>query len=82
MLTAPVVWADRWDVRREIAEGSREIRRERREAIREIARADSPWDSNPGFAIPHNELRETGSERKTLKSVDRPWRVSSPITVF
>ena len=36
-------WADRWDVRREIAEGNREIRRERREAVREIANADSLW---------------------------------------
>jgi hypothetical protein len=41
LLTASVAWADRWDVRREIAEGNREIRRERREAVREIWRARS-----------------------------------------
>jgi hypothetical protein len=41
LVPASLARADRWDVRREIAEGNREIRRERREALREIARADS-----------------------------------------
>ena len=34
-LSASVAWADRWDVRREIAEGNREIRRELRGEMRE-----------------------------------------------
>jgi hypothetical protein len=45
LVTASPAWTDRWDVRREIAEGNREIRRERREAVRDIARADSPWEA-------------------------------------
>ena len=47
--------ADRWDVRREVAEGNREIRQERREAVREIASADSRWEAR-------REIREAGRE--------------------
>jgi rRNA maturation endonuclease Nob1 len=55
VLAAPAAWADRWDVRREIAEGNREIRQERREAVREIMTADSAWEAR-------REVREAGRE--------------------
>jgi hypothetical protein len=55
LFASPVAQADRWDVRREIAEGNREIRHERREAVREIVNADSPWEAR-------HEMREAGRE--------------------
>jgi hypothetical protein len=55
VLIPGVSQADRWDVRREIAEGDREIRQERREAVREIASADSAWEAR-------REIREAGRE--------------------
>jgi hypothetical protein len=56
LLLAPcLAQADRWDVRREIGEGNREIRQERREAVREVAAADSPWEAR-------HEIREGGRE--------------------
>ena len=59
--------ADRWDVRQEAAEGNREIRRERREAVREIANADSPWEAR-------QEIREAHREVHGLVAVDRGRR--------
>lgn len=55
VVAAPAAWADRWDVRREMAEGNREIRQERREAAREILTADSAWEAR-------REIREAGRE--------------------
>jgi hypothetical protein len=55
LLVPCLAQADRWDVRREVAEGNREIRQERREAVREIATADSPWEAR-------QEIREAGRE--------------------
>ena len=55
LLTAASVEAQRWEVRREIAEGNREIRRERREARREILNADSEWEMR-------REIREGARE--------------------
>ena len=55
VLAAPAARADRWDVSREIAEGNREIRQERREAAREILSADSAWEAR-------REIREAGRE--------------------
>jgi hypothetical protein len=56
LLLAPcLAQADRWDVRGELAEGNREIRQERREAIAEIATADTPWEAR-------HEIREGGRE--------------------
>ena len=55
ILATPAAWADRWDVRREMAEGNREIRQERREATREIMSADSAWEAR-------QEIREAGRE--------------------
>lgn len=69
MLLTPVVgFADRWDVRREIAEGNREIRRERREAVREIARADSPWEARREIREAHHEIsREHREQRREVR---------------
>jgi hypothetical protein len=74
LLAAAPVWADRWDVRREVAEGNREIRRERREARREILEADSPWEMR-------REIREAGREigrerRERRREVNREVRQS------
>jgi hypothetical protein len=73
--TASVAWADRWDVRREIAEGNREIRRERREAIREIARADSPWEARREIREAHREIRR--EQREKRREVRREVREST-----
>jgi hypothetical protein len=75
LMTASVVWADRWDVRREIAEGNREIRRERREAIREIARADSPWEARREIREAHREIRR--EQREKRREVRREVREST-----
>lgn len=64
LMTASVAWADRWDVRRELAEGNREIRRERREAVREIARADSPWEARREIREAHREIRREQREKR------------------
>ena len=64
LLSVPVAWADRWDVRREIAEGNREIRRERREALREIARADSPREARREYWEGHREIRRDQREKR------------------
>lgn len=64
LLTASVAWADRWDVRREIAEGNREIRRERREAYREISRADSRWEARREIREAHREIRREQYEKR------------------
>lgn len=62
--SAPPAWADRWDVRREIAEGNREIRRERREALREIANADSRWEVRREIREAHREIRREQREKR------------------
>jgi hypothetical protein len=70
LLLAPcLAQADRWDVRREIADGNREIRQERREAMNEVASADSRWEAR-------HEIREGGREirherRETRREVRR-----------
>src|SRR5262245_59360574 len=64
LLTASAVWADRWDIRREVAEGNREIRRERREARREILRADSPWEMRREFREAGREIRREQREKR------------------
>ena len=64
LLMPAVGWADRWDVRHEIAEGDREIRRERREAAREIARADSPWEARQEIREAHREIRREQYEAR------------------
>jgi hypothetical protein len=73
LLTASVAWADRWDVRREIAAGDREIRRERREAIREISRADSPWEARREIREAHREINRDRREKRREALEDR-WR--------
>jgi hypothetical protein len=61
-------WADRWDVRREISEGNREIRRERREAAREIYNADSPWEARQEIREAHREInREYREQRREVR---------------
>jgi hypothetical protein len=61
-------WADRWDVRREVSEGNREIRRERREAVREISRADSPWEARQEIREAHREInREQREQRREVR---------------
>ena len=75
--TAPFAWADRWDVRREIAEGNREIRRERREARREIARADSPREARREYWEGRREIdRERREKRREVRREIREerWR--------
>jgi hypothetical protein len=64
LMAAPLAWADRWDVRREIAEGNREIRRERREAYREISRADSPWEVRREIREAHREIMREQYEKR------------------
>jgi len=75
LLTASIARADRWDVRREIAEGNREIRRERREAIREIARADSPREVVHEIREGAREIRR--EEREKRREVRREIREST-----
>ena len=64
LLTASSVGAQRWEVRREIAEGNREIRRERREARREILRADSPWEVRREIREGAREIRREQREQR------------------
>lgn len=65
VLVAPALgWAQRWDVRREIAEGTREVRRERREAVREIASADSAWEARHEIREGAREVRRERIERR------------------
>jgi hypothetical protein len=61
LLMATSAGAQRWEVRREIAEGNREIRRERREARREILNADTPWEMRREI---REGAREIGRERR------------------
>jgi len=64
LFPAAVAWAERWNVRREISEGNREIRRERREAIREISRSDSPWEARREIREAHREIRREQREQR------------------
>jgi hypothetical protein len=64
VVIAPVAWADRWDIRREVAEGNREIRRERREAFREIVSADSPGERRREIREAHREINRERRERR------------------
>ena len=64
LLTPAAPPAQRWDVRREIAEGNREIRRERREAAREILRADSPWEVAREVREGQREIRREQREKR------------------
>ena len=68
VLTVSGAWADRWDARREIAEGNREIRRERREAVREILSADSPGERRREIREAHREInREKREKRREVR---------------
>jgi hypothetical protein len=68
LLSSGLVCADRWDVRKEAAEGNREVRRERREAVREIANADSPWEVRQEIREAHREIsREVREQRREVK---------------
>lgn len=65
LLVAPSLgWADRWDVRREIAEGDREIRHERREAAREILNADSVGEARREYREGRREIRHERREQR------------------
>lgn len=65
VVMAPALgWAQRWDVRREIGEGTREIRHERREAVREIASADSHWEVRHEVREAHREISHERRERR------------------
>jgi gas vesicle protein len=57
-------WAQRWDAQREVAEGAREIRRERREAAREILDADSAWEARHEI---REGTREVSRERREAR---------------
>lgn len=68
LLLAAASWADRWDVRHEVAEGNREIRRERREAYREVVTADSPWEARQEIRDSHREIsREKHEARREVR---------------
>jgi hypothetical protein len=64
LLTAVSVGAQRWEVRREIAEGNREVRRERREARREILNADSEWEMRREIREGAREINRDRRERR------------------
>lgn len=64
LLAAAPGRADRWDIRQEVAEGNREIRRERREAVREIANADSPWEARQEIREAHREVNREIREKR------------------
>jgi phage-related protein len=64
LLVPSVARADRWDVLREIGEGDREIRRERREAVREILRADSGWEVAREIGEGAREIRREKREKR------------------
>ena len=77
LLTASSVAAQRWEVRREVAEGNREIRRERREARREILNADSPWEVRREIREGAREInRERREKRREVRREVREnyWR--------
>lgn len=76
VLMPGAVRADRWDVSREIAEGNREIRQERREAVREIARADSPWEVRHEIREAQREIRHEQREqrREVRREVNHAYR--------
>jgi hypothetical protein len=77
ILFAPgVARADRWDVRREISEGNREIRQERREAVKEIAQADSPWEARREIREAQREIRHERREmrREVRREVNQAYR--------
>ena len=77
VLLAPgVARADRWDVNREIAEGNREIRRERREAVREIAQADSRWEARHEIREAQREIRREQREQRleVRREVNQAYR--------
>jgi hypothetical protein len=74
LLVVPGARADRWDVRRELAEGNREIRRERREALREIRNADSFSEARREIREAHREIEREKRERR--KEVRREIRES------
>jgi hypothetical protein len=76
LLLAPcLAQADRWDVRREIADGNREIRQERREAAREIATADSRWEARHEFREAGREIRHERREarREVRREVNQAY---------
>ena len=64
LLVPCLAQADRWDVRREIAEGNREIREERREAAHEIATADTRWEARHEFREAGREIRHERREAR------------------
>ena len=70
-----ICWADRWDVRMETAEGAHEIRRERREAAREITEADSPWEVRHEIREAHREISR--ERREARREIRREVRQSS-----
>jgi hypothetical protein len=76
VLLAAAAWADRWDVRQEVAEGNREIRRERREAVREIATADSPWEARQEIREAHREISREKQEarREVRREINQNYR--------
>jgi hypothetical protein len=74
LLVVPNSSADRWDVRREIAEGNREIRRERREAVREILSADSRREIREAYKEINREKREQRREvRREVRQSQWGW---------
>jgi hypothetical protein len=69
--------AQRWDARREVAEGAREIRHERREAAREIATAGSAWEVRREIREGHREITHERREarREVRREVNKEyWR--------
>ena len=54
----------RKDVRREISEGNSKIRRERREAAREIYNADSPWEARQEIREAQREISRKSREQR------------------
>jgi hypothetical protein len=66
---------DRWDVRREMRESNREIRHERREAVREIAAADSPWEARQEIREANREIRHERREarREVRREVNQAY---------
>lgn len=68
LLVTGTARADRWDVRKEISEGNREVRRERREAVREVYNADSPWEARQEIREAHREInRERREQRREVR---------------
>jgi hypothetical protein len=72
LLSSALAFADRWDVRKEVSEGNREIRRERREAVREIANADSAWEARQEIREAHREISR--EQREARREVSREIR--------